>query len=361
MILLAKTRLQRNKVSSTQPLPPYYNNTENPAISLQSHVLRLHNILIGKSQSELKSTSTSSSSTTTPSQSNSTKIADIMIDDINTIAQLIKLSIRELPESLITNIAYVKLKRSLELCPGLSSTPKTQLEKKSHNDWGNIALGIINTMPIENKATLLHLFNFLSEICTNTAVNSMDVYNLAVIFSPTLINIDESDPINAMNEIKLSRSIINGLLLKVYNDKYGEENNIINKNVNEEDDLISFDNYKNDLISFDDLPPKPPITSIDSYFCQDSDDEDESINSFQPTITIGNNNIISPDVLDNKDLMNQFSSSLGLSEEKLADLSKRCVNVRQSTRITSSDKVVKSSNLPNLEEANELNNNSNSI
>lgn len=349
MILLSKIRLQRNKVSSAYSLPSYYVNTDNPAISLQSHVLRLHNILIGKSINEFKSST--SSSTSLPS--NSAKMSDIMIDDIDTIAQLIKLSIRELPDSLITNIAYIKLKRSLELFPELLSAPKKELEKKSFYEWGNMALGIINTMPIENKSTLLHILNFLIEICNNTVVNSMDASNLAVIFAPTLINIDETDPISAMKEIKFSQTIIKGLILKLYNDRYINDNTI-HKNIqlNEDGNLISFDNV-NDLISFDYYPPKPPITtSIDTYFCQDSDDDEEDINSFQPTISIEQN----AKLFDNEDLIKQFSLSLGMSDNKLAEFSKIGGNMRQSTRIN--DRAPSKNSLLNLkDEKIELENN----
>ena len=54
--------------------------------------------------------------------------------------------------------------------------------------------------------------SFLREVCRESAVNSMDSSNLAIIFAPTIFLPEMIDPMKAVMELKLSKTIVKDLI-----------------------------------------------------------------------------------------------------------------------------------------------------
>lgn len=60
--------------------------------------------------------------------------------------------------------------------------------------------------------TYIHRISFLREVCKESAVNSMDSSNLAIIFAPTVFLPEMIDPMKAVMELKLSKTIVKDLI-----------------------------------------------------------------------------------------------------------------------------------------------------
>ncbi|CAG7851569.1 SubName: Full=Uncharacterized protein {ECO:0000313/EMBL:KIM22841.1} [Serendipita indica DSM 11827] len=98
--------------------------------------------------------------------------ADEWTSDINNVASLLKMWLRELPEPLMTNALYT----------GFIEAAKNDNERLRHIRIHER----VNDLPDANYSTLKYLMGHLSKVVENQAVNSMSVHNLAVIFGPTL-------------------------------------------------------------------------------------------------------------------------------------------------------------------------------
>jgi hypothetical protein len=90
------------------------------------------------------------------SSGNINKISTILIQDIDTVAQILKLSIRDLPDPLITADAYDRL---LKLTSLLSSD--SSMLNLTDEMWEQEAMVVLSTMPLEHKDTLINLLKFL--------------------------------------------------------------------------------------------------------------------------------------------------------------------------------------------------------
>ncbi|KAJ3442376.1 rho/rac/cdc gtpase-activating protein [Anaeramoeba flamelloides] len=93
------------------------------------------------------------------------------VKDENTIASLIKLYFRELPEPILTR----KYTIALEEISGYDQ----QKQMKA-------LIRIYNSIPDVNRAVLKWLLPHLNRVSLNSEKNKMDTHNLAIVFSPTL-------------------------------------------------------------------------------------------------------------------------------------------------------------------------------
>ena len=150
--------------------------------------------------------------------SNIQKISTILIQDIDTVAQTLKLSIRDLPEPLITADAYDRLIKLTSLVSGDISMLKITDEM-----WEQEAVAILGTMPLENKDTLLNLLKFLAEVSVHSADNLMDCSNLSIVFTPTVMSTQCTDPMEALKEMKLGQTIVTKLITKCRNELMNED------------------------------------------------------------------------------------------------------------------------------------------
>ncbi|XP_065054507.1 active breakpoint cluster region-related protein-like [Rhopilema esculentum] len=101
--------------------------------------------------------------------------------DINAVAGLVKLYLRELPEPLFTNALYPRF------VSGLQISDKEEKE-----------LYMIDTfqqLPKPNKLTALYLFEHLRRVSQKESTNKMGINNLSTVFGPTVLrpSVPEAD------------------------------------------------------------------------------------------------------------------------------------------------------------------------
>lgn len=97
------------------------------------------------------------------------------IEDINSIAGLLKLFLRQLPQPLITDSVHRELVEAAKR--------KYEREKYKLSAYGKC----LRQLPIAHQATLRLLLAHLSRVADNFHKNKMDAENLARIFTPTLM------------------------------------------------------------------------------------------------------------------------------------------------------------------------------
>ncbi|XP_019852507.1 PREDICTED: ralA-binding protein 1-like isoform X2 [Amphimedon queenslandica] len=97
---------------------------------------------------------------------------DLSNYDCNTVASLLKLYLRELPEPLVP----LKLLPRLEAASRLDA-PEMQLE---------MLLLVMEELPPVNKLLLSWLFVHMNHIADKANINKMGISNLVIVFSPTL-------------------------------------------------------------------------------------------------------------------------------------------------------------------------------
>lgn len=93
------------------------------------------------------------------------------IPDINTVAGLLKLWLRELPSNILTKAMYPQFKDASHMDPVPASLEVARLVKG---------------LPQANYSVLYALFRFLNEVIKNKDLNKMNLRNLCIVFSPTL-------------------------------------------------------------------------------------------------------------------------------------------------------------------------------
>lgn len=147
------------------------------------------------------------------SSGNINKISTILIQDIDTVAQILKLSIRDLPDPLITADAYDRL---LKLTSLLSSD--SSMLNLTDEMWEQEAMAVISTMPLEHKDTLINLLKFLAEVSVHSNDNLMDCSNLSIVFTPTVMTTQCTDPMEALKEMKLGQTIVTKLITRYKNE-----------------------------------------------------------------------------------------------------------------------------------------------
>eukprot|EP01102_Stenamoeba_stenopodia_P002390 TRINITY_DN1220_c0_g1_i3.p1 TRINITY_DN1220_c0_g1~~TRINITY_DN1220_c0_g1_i3.p1 ORF type:complete len:541 (+),score=106.66 TRINITY_DN1220_c0_g1_i3:182-1804(+) len=103
-------------------------------------------------------------------------------NDPHTVAGLLKLYVREMPEPLLTFGLYDKLLTAFENY--YESGEKTATEQIAK---------VVSELPSINTLVLRYLCNFLSEMGKNHQKTKMTVSNLATVFGPNLIRSQEED------------------------------------------------------------------------------------------------------------------------------------------------------------------------
>jgi len=92
--------------------------------------------------------------------------------DVHTLAGLLKMWLRLLPEPLFTHELHQKFLDAVGVEEGAIEALKD----------------VTAQLPVQNKYTLRHLFGFLKEITSHSEHNKMGSHNLAIVFGPNLLN-----------------------------------------------------------------------------------------------------------------------------------------------------------------------------
>lgn len=99
-------------------------------------------------------------------------VNDSICYDIHAVASLLKLYLRELPTTILTQDPRLEALAIMEL-----PTMEVKL----------VALaGLVQRLPQANATVLKYLMAFLIEITNNSDVNKMTIHNISIVLSPTL-------------------------------------------------------------------------------------------------------------------------------------------------------------------------------
>lgn len=116
------------------------------------------------------------------------------ITDVASVAGLLKLYLRELPEPLLVFRFY-------------STFVKIAKNPEAESRLRNLRI-LVNGLPEANKATVFYLLQFLSKVVANEKVNRMSAANLAMIFSPNLLRTEKEELSQIMMEAGYLTSVV---------------------------------------------------------------------------------------------------------------------------------------------------------
>lgn len=130
----------------------------------------------------------------------------VIVTNINTVAQVFKMAISHLPEPVVPGSIYTDV---------INLTRK--FEPTGFNmDWEKGIAAALSDLPFPNLSTLVYVIRFLREVSAESAINSMDSTNLAIIFAPNVFRSDMIDPMKAVMEMRLSKIIVRELIDRRY-------------------------------------------------------------------------------------------------------------------------------------------------
>uniref|UniRef100_A0A674K3U2 Rho GTPase activating protein 22 n=1 Tax=Terrapene triunguis TaxID=2587831 RepID=A0A674K3U2_9SAUR len=118
--------------------------------------------------------------------------------DVHTVASLLKLYLRELPEPVIPFAKY----EDFLSCGQLLS-----------KDKGEVSLAKqVKTLPQANYNLLKYICKFLDEVQSHSSVNKMSVQNLATVFGPNILRPKMEDPVTIMEGTSLVQHLMTVLI-----------------------------------------------------------------------------------------------------------------------------------------------------
>ncbi|KAM5194439.1 rho GTPase-activating protein 24 isoform 2-T2 [Mantella aurantiaca] len=116
--------------------------------------------------------------------------------DVHTVASLLKLYLRELPEPVIP---YAKYEDFLSCAK--------QLSKEEESGMAELVKQVKNLPPVNNNL-LKYICRFLDEVQSYSGVNKMSVQNLATVFGPNILRPKVEDPMTIMEGTVLVQQLM---------------------------------------------------------------------------------------------------------------------------------------------------------
>ncbi|XP_060103077.1 rho GTPase-activating protein 24 isoform X1 [Heteronotia binoei] len=120
--------------------------------------------------------------------------------DVHTVASLLKLYLRELPEPVIP---YAKYEDFLSCAKLLSKEEETGL---------NELVKQVKSLPAVNYNLLKYICRFLDEVQSYSGVNKMSVQNLATVFGPNILRPKVEDPLTIMEGTVVVQQLMSMLI-----------------------------------------------------------------------------------------------------------------------------------------------------
>ncbi|NXW93986.1 RHG24 protein, partial [Alopecoenas beccarii] len=122
--------------------------------------------------------------------------------DVHTVASLLKLYLRELPEPVIP---YAKYDDFLSCAKMLSKEEETGL---------NELVKQVKSLPTVNYNLLKYICRFLDEVQSYSGVNKMSVQNLATVFGPNILRPKVEDPLTIMEGTVVVQQLMSVMISK---------------------------------------------------------------------------------------------------------------------------------------------------
>lgn len=123
---------------------------------------------------------------------------DYRWQDVNVVSSLLKSFFRKLPEPLFTMDMYSMFIEASKL-----EQPAKRLEALRR---------LVREMPEVHLETLRYLTQHLCNVADHSAVNKMEVRNLAIVFGPTLVRTTDDNMISMVTDMSQQCRIIESLL-----------------------------------------------------------------------------------------------------------------------------------------------------
>ncbi|XP_034425827.1 rho GTPase-activating protein 22 isoform X1 [Hippoglossus hippoglossus] len=127
--------------------------------------------------------------------------------DIHTVASLLKLYLRELPEPVIPFSKYEDFLTCAQLL--------AKDEEEGVQELGNQ----VSTLPLPNFNLLKYICKFLDEVQSHCIQNKMSVQNLATVFGPNILRPKMEDPVTIMEGTSLVQHLMT-ILIREHNRLY---------------------------------------------------------------------------------------------------------------------------------------------
>ncbi|NXH33020.1 RHG24 protein, partial [Myiagra hebetior] len=122
--------------------------------------------------------------------------------DVHTVASLLKLYLRELPEPVIP---YAKYEDFLSCAKMLSKEEETGLKELVKQ---------VKSLPAVNYNLLKYICRFLDEVQSYSGVNKMSVQNLATVFGPNILRPKVEDPLTIMEGTVVVQQLMSVMISK---------------------------------------------------------------------------------------------------------------------------------------------------
>ncbi|XP_037829343.1 rho GTPase-activating protein 22 isoform X1 [Kryptolebias marmoratus] len=137
--------------------------------------------------------------------------------DVHTVASLLKLYIRELPEPIIPFSKYTQFISCAQLLTKDKEMGIMELSKQ------------VKSLPLVNYNLLKYICKFLDEVQSHSSDNKMSVQNLATVFGPNILRPRVEDPVTMMEGSSQVQHLMTVLISEHYRLYPNEEPQTINK------------------------------------------------------------------------------------------------------------------------------------
>ncbi|NXY44639.1 RHG24 protein, partial [Ceuthmochares aereus] len=122
--------------------------------------------------------------------------------DVHTVASLLKLYLRELPEPVIP---YAKYEDFLSCAKILSKDEESGLQELMNQ---------VKSLPVVNYNLLKYICRFLDEVQSYSGINKMSVQNLATVFGPNILRPKVEDPLTIMEGTVVIQQLMSVMISK---------------------------------------------------------------------------------------------------------------------------------------------------
>ncbi|KAM9702346.1 rho GTPase-activating protein 22 isoform 11-T11 [Dama dama] len=122
--------------------------------------------------------------------------------DVHTVASLLKLYLRELPEPVVPFARYEDFLNCAQLLTKDEGEGTLELAKQ------------VSSLPLVNYNLLRYICKFLDEVQSHSDVNKMSVQNLATVFGPNILRPQVEDPVTIMEGTSLVQHLMTILIRK---------------------------------------------------------------------------------------------------------------------------------------------------